>query len=236
MAYIQRVASRAITAVCGLYLATTCILPRQSHAQARGSSQHFLLAGDHGQDYSSALTGSPWFGLYKSASGGQHFLVPASVAVQRIAVCGGDVPGSRVTAQPSEGLILLVRGAQGLRRGVVETVFSGDTILLPGQTIRVSLGQSTYVFGASGTISGRGRNPTIRDYRLTLSLAGGPPEVLESKQVADYDYGYSRLLWAGDLDRDGELDILTLNPGSALTLRLSSLASEGVLTFPAISC
>lgn len=110
----------------------------------------------------------------------------------------------------------------------------GSTYLRPGQHLKLRMGPVEYQLEAHGTY-----DPTRPDYdrlvlgyRLTMSGPDGTSQDLPVPARFAED-GVPTLLWAGDLDRDGKLDLyMDLTAHYNLrdyTLLLSSHASPGQL-------
>ncbi len=130
--------------------------------------------------------------------------------------------------------LLLVGAAAGLTAGPVESAAADGTLLLPGQEQEVELaGVSTRVLASGAVERGARPEPIVTDYRLSLER-GGTTQLLA--ELPELDGAAPGLVWAGDLDRDGELDFLFDMSGSynssRLVLFLSGAAAAGELVAP----
>ena len=128
--------------------------------------------------------------------------------------------GKRVSVA-NGGTPVAMFGGLKLEAGPVTTRVSVERSLLAGQPVEFTLGARSYRLEGEGDENG---------YRLTLT-EGGRTQTLVVHDSLD-DTG-PRLLWAGDLDRDGEADFLidlTRHYNvSEPTLFLSKEAGEGEL-------
>jgi hypothetical protein len=166
-----------------------------------------------------------------------RLLVPGSVVDEADAAKTGDVwlcigregtlirarlcpiliePGEGPSEQPLDAakmgeLLFLVTGVDGLREGDVPTVTS-EEVKLSKVGASVTLGFERAVLAVSGREG---------DYEIALRIGG------------KRHMGRPALLWAGDLDRDGKVDLLMDVSGhySSMELRLylSSRATPGEL-------
>lgn len=128
--------------------------------------------------------------------------------------------GKRVSVAKGE-LPVAMFGDLKLEAGPVTTRVSKTRSLVAGQPVAFTLGARTYRLEAAGDENG---------YRLTLT-EGSRTQTLVTHDTLDD--AAPRLLWAGDLDRDGQADFLidlTRHYNvSQPTLFLSKDAGEGDL-------
>jgi hypothetical protein len=99
--------------------------------------------------------------------------------------------------------LFLIYGVPELTPGSINTVFNGRTYLEPFQSMILELApgqESTYSLSASGTNKGE----ETRDYQIRLSCNQKSQLILNRASLSEHIY----ILWAGDLDRDGRLDLL----------------------------
>ncbi len=172
-----------------------------------------------------------WLGLYPTRSG--YTLMPTTVRVDAFydPAIGDDedVTGAtRVSVLGQNAPLFLITGMDTLKAGMVKTLFAGRLPLSMGSSLEFNLDEeSSY---------------SITAFRGTDSDAGGVNLGVElvkdsrSQVICTYDKSdavVTYLLWAGDLDRDGKLDMLIDTVcdynASGPMLFLSSLAEDGVL-------
>jgi len=181
-----------------------------------------LIPGDYHGDEAPFSIGAGWFALVPTTGSWQ--LVPAQAKVERIhdAVldADGQATGVRITAQTDA--IALLR-LPDLHPGKVNTPnmrFKGiDKPLSSASPIAISFNGSLYHVGVkdSQAYLRNGSRTTL----LPDIVVGGP----ESDDSAS-------LLWAGDLDGDGQLDLLVSYSGynsGGVCLYISSKAPGSAL-------
>ena len=131
----------------------------------------------------------------------------------------------------------------GLVEGPVETSFSHPSAMGVGQSRSLVDGpDGWYALAAFGTAEPTRdlfAPPAVRDYQLMLyrhASADAPMSPTTSQELLRYEaleFASPTAIWAGDLDRDGELDLLvdaTFHYNvSNWTLWLSSGADSGEL-------
>lgn len=140
--------------------------------------------------------------------------------------------GRRVSLSTGETPVAILAGLE-LQAGPVTTSVSGERSLMAAQPVEFSLGQRTYRLEGVGDQNG---------YRLVLSDGEHTRTLVAHDSLDDT---VPRLLWAGDLDRDGKADFLidlTRHYNvSQPTLFLSKGAEAGevvkqVATFRTVGC
>lgn len=187
-----------------------------------------------------AKSGEVWYGLYPSEDG--YELIASKITVEPIhdhlVDEYSEQTGKRVSVdQPAEP-VLLIRGLESLQDGRVKTVFSGKKFLYPGESVSLKFDEGDYYgLAAFGLAADRGVarpfDMVIYNYKIMIShIPWTKSQVVASFDIVALD-GTPTLLWAGDLDRDGKLDLLMDLTDhynvSAYTLFLSSMAEEGAL-------
>lgn len=198
-----------------------------------------LETGDfHGEEVS-ARTGEKWLGLY--ISGNHSILLNSRLQVETVHDEIGDAPeektGKRVSVNPPLQPIFLVKRARMLSEGPVETVFAEkpnyEKSLERIPPLELKLAQTSYVLTVVGSDDGAKCSEHAFPANAKLVLASGDSsQVLYSLEgCGNEPYWY--LLWAGDLDRDGKLDLyvsVTYHYNvSQRKLFLSSQSSKGKL-------
>ena len=172
-----------------------------------------------------------WLGLYPTKDG--YSLMPSTVRVDAFydPAMGDDenVTGAtRVSVQGQNAPLFLITGLDSLKAGMVKTLFSGRLPLPLESSLEFTLdNEITYSITAFGGLKS---NSGSVDRKVEL-VKGNRSQVICSFDTKNATVSY--LLWAGDIDRDGQLDLLidlicdynTSRPA----LFLSSLAEDGNL-------
>ena len=172
-----------------------------------------------------APTAGTWLGLFRKPIGGWDL---RETVVRIDTIPRACAPATIVT---TDGLpyVFLVAGVPGLRAGAVDTAFRGYTFLAPGQQLVIRFGARQYRLTARGASHAVPYSTVYAPYKLGISVVGSQDSVV---QVLD-SLGFSadntpEVLWAGDIDRDGRLDLFLQLPGGGYSrqfkLFLSSLA------------
>jgi hypothetical protein len=192
----------------------------------------------HGEEVS-ALTGEKWLGLYISDN--HSILLNSRLRVETVHDDIGDSPEEKTGKEVSVELplqpIFLVRRATMLREGPVNTVFAEkpdyEKTLEKVSPLSLKLAQTSYALKVVGADDGAQCSEHAFPKGAQLVLASGDStQVLYSlEDCGNEPYWY--LLWAGDLDSDGKLDLyvrVSYHYNVAQRkLFLSSQAAEGQL-------
>ncbi len=199
----------------------------------------------HGEEIQ-AVSGEEWWGLYPSNDGFEVLKTTVRVSDVHDPVIDADaeVSGKLVSVDGDGEPLVLIHGVGNLSEGLVNTAFLGNTFVRLGEYQGLRLGkgksyhqgQDSWHLAALGRAEEVGRGIGIVEYELMLykNLWSEDFEKQRIHRVDSIDLdGAPQLLWAGDLDRDGELDLLMdlayhYNV-SVLTLFLSSSSESGFL-------
>jgi hypothetical protein len=212
----------------GALMTTTAALPIAAQQKVE-----LLFTGSFLAQRAWPKTGETWLGLYSNSPG--YRLAATKIRVEQVPdACGGSA--TKVSAETATQPYLLLKGLDHLRTGSVDTAFAGQEFFYPGQSLSIKLGapENWYHVRALGTAGARRGEIFFTDYRLELHhserLDAGQAIVQLKAMTLD---NTPKLQWAGDLDRDGRLDLLLQIPiggySSRLILLLSSRASRGEL-------
>ena len=205
----------------------------QGESPLTGSSQskvQILLVGEFLCQIS-AEPNEAWFGLYATKDG--YSLMSSVIDIDAFYDLtirdDEDVTGAtRVSVRGRATPLFLITGMDTLKTGMVKTLFAGRLPLPMGSSLEFSLDEaSSYSITAFG---GMESNAGSVVHRVEL-VNGSRSQLICSYDRTDAAVTY--LLWAGDLDRDGKLDMLidTVCDYNALgpVLFLSSIAEDGDL-------
>ncbi len=172
-----------------------------------------------------------WLGLYPTKSG--YTLMPTTVRVDAfydptITEDENATGATRVSVQGQNTPVFLITGLDSIKAGMVKTLFSGRLPLPLGSALEFSLDNGVNYYLAA--FEGVKCNSGTAAYTVEL-VQDNRSQVICTSDTTSAAVSY--LLWAGDLDRDGQLDMLIDTTcdynASGPALFLSSLAKHGSL-------
>ena len=211
---------RFSASLAALFLVLACPAPGAAADETRENLPARILQPMmyHGDEIS-AKSGETWWGLYQD---GETFeLRPAVITVTAVEDPmideAGQMTGKKVSA-PAQPLFLF-KGLSDPTEGLVITAFHGNRFLMPGETEALTLharqarprsgpGEVLHL-GALAHVVDSKYGPSVRDYTLKLyrNLRKGQAEGQEIASFEQFD-GRPALLWAGDLNGDGRIDLI----------------------------
>ena len=188
-----------------------------------GEGPELLLPGlFHGDELEIRALDREWMGLY--AEDGGYALARTRVRVQSVYDPLVDMPGEAsgwlVSAEGAEEPLFLVRGLEGLEEGPVYTAMSGPDDLDVGDSRSLSDGPEGWyalaAFGEAHPSPDLYGLPEVTDYELRLyrhpplglTPSSEAPSSQPLVQLGVLQDTRPQVLWVGDLDRDGRLDLL----------------------------
>lgn len=192
-----------------LVLVTLCSLQigLGSRGSVAGAAELLAVGSFHGDEVS-AKTGQVWYGLYQRQRGCELKASKIRVTIVKDEIVDTTTStGKEVQVdQPGETLFL-VRGVAGLKNRAVATSYAGDPAksLRPGQVLVLKIGHKKYTLSVSGKFSDNRSGAALAEYKLVLSVGARSQTIAAEK---DCDAVHPRLIWAGDLDSDGRIDLL----------------------------
>lgn len=177
-----------------------CIQPR--HADGFGA---ILAPGFVPASYGPRIRRSGWTRLARAGDG--SFRVEAArVRGDSVSdACGTQ--GFNVAVEPEGPYLLLIQRASATPRGDVVILLDSARRLLPGDTLDLTSPKGKYRLLAEG--AGTRESGEYRDYRLTVTGPDRTQYVLESDAYVE---GGFWIQWAGDINNDGALDVVTSGP------------------------
>ncbi len=206
------------------------------------SSVELLMVGSFHGDEVSARSGEYWMSLVPCKEGACLEGVELEVTLEHDPVIDNEksVKSGKAISFRKDGIGIAHRSqflvrASFLRAGPVEVASRSQSVgqLFPGQRFYYSLAASkvSYVVFASGqAVQDEYEYVTIQDYCFNLTIHSQTQKLMCMKGIGRSGQ-VPGVVWAGDLDRDGKLDLLldTSNHYNVMekTLFLSSLASHG---------
>lgn len=206
---------RGKTAVLILVLCSLSFVPASRSAGVHTPPRHMQLleTGDfHGEEVQ-ARSGEKWLGLL--ITGKDSTLLPFRLKVETVYdditdYGTGQQTGKRVSVDsPLEPLFLMTGGSM-LKEGPVTTVFSAKPDFAKSldktQQVELKLSGKSYVLKVVGQGSEKCRWTTFPPNAQLVLALGDSEQTLYTLEDCGND-PYWLLLWAGDLDRDGKLDL-----------------------------
>jgi hypothetical protein len=181
-----------------------------------------------------------WFGLFDTDGG--YMLEPVDLIINSCpAPCSNqadDNSGIFITVRDSLSLLFLVQCSCNLNAGPITTYYAGDMFIMVGELIQLGDYSLTAVGHVPNETLDKSVDTLATGYR---ELLFGDPNSQDNRQVLirhreTVGNDTPTLLWAGDIDQDGEvdllLDILNHNSGRHYVLYLSSVADPDELVKP----
>lgn len=217
----------------GLCLILLLLLVTANDAQSQKLSARVQLleVGEFHGDEVKARTSGGWLGLFVSKSAST--LRPTNIRVSRVfdpIVDDGTrtMTGKRVRIPQSIEPVFLVKNAPALRPGVIKTILAERTSLSVGESISLTLEKQHYQIKFVSTSNDA--KPAPGNAKVQVIREGITQPLFSN---LSRDEGGFAILWVGDLDGDGKLD-LYVNAAphdnvESKRLLLSSKAGNGQL-------
>ena len=212
-----------------------CIMFGRNHQSAASPMepeiQLLQVGGFHGDEVA-AESGEIWLGLYSTSDG--YTLTPSRITVETVydpfVDNAGEKTGKVVSVEGQTRPLFLIKGLDAPKRKYITTLSAEGAILSPGKSLDLRLdGKSEYHLTAygEGEIGPNGFT-LLENYSLELSKGKLSQELVAYSST---NGAIPTLLWAGDLDGDGQLDlVINATPHytvySAPMLFLSSMAKD----------
>ncbi len=186
-------------------------------------------------------SGPGWVAVQQTPAG--MIVTETRIEVSQVAsVCGGTA--TRISAIDVDEPLFLVRGIPSIRVGPLDSVFEQPRFIYPAEMFSFQLASGRWFgFQAYGSAEPDIGGTRVSDYEIRM-YQGTQTQTLAEFSVIDND-GPPQLVWAGDLDRDGNLDALldlrTHYAGHLYVLFVSSGARSDLLVrrvaeFPVNGC
>jgi hypothetical protein len=190
-----------------------------------------------------AKDGGEWLGLYVTKGGSS--LIESKVRVKPYVdpTDRVEVPEQRNVSVDRPGKpVFLVKGATMLKPGPATTIYQGGEaekhVLVDSQNLasrkprQLKFGDQEYQLKVLARKAGAAENPNAELVKLQLALVSGKQTQIIHAPDSLYDMTVWRLLWAGDVEGDGKLDLYVQSEHGAFIeslLFLSSQAKPGQL-------
>jgi hypothetical protein len=244
--------SGLVRATAGVALAmvtvtATAIVGAQAPARALQASTpvRLLMVGTFHGDEVTARSGEVWLGLFPTADGYALRATTLKVKAVRDEILDGENErtGKEVTVGDSREPLFLVKATPRLRpRAAVPTVFAGESFFEKDSHVRLAGPDGgEYLLTVDSVQMASVEAPDPVPYSVLTLALGGVTQRLSTTP----DHVTLRLLWAGDVDGDGKLDLLLDLPSNDNTsehrLFLSTAARNGelvrqVAVFETVGC
>ena len=203
-----------------------------------------LRAGLWHGDEVTVESGPDWWGIFPEGDGFTLQQAPVTITLEYDAIMDeeGQATGKRVKVPQEAEPVLLIRGIAGLKEGRLNTPKAAPwkTFVYPGQSIDLKLSEgkqpeyvALQVLGGVKT-GGSVTDLLLNDYTFNMFQHSGRDIITQTlATIPGNTDGHPEFVWAGDIDRDGKVDVL-LNITNHyvvthLVLYLSSAAKEGEL-------
>lgn len=190
--------------LAGLFLAGSAAEPPQEFA--------IIVPGQSHGDEIRVEHGELWWGFFQE---GEEFkLKQVTVKVNRVVDpiidSPGEATGKEVSVAGEHQPLFLFRGPRGFTEGSVKTAHNGYVFIYPGESRSFSTEKrkwsSLHAIGCVTSGAPQSQEPTTKDYAIELWRSRQVQRLHESPHL-DND-GPPMLIWAGDLDRDGQVDFI----------------------------
>jgi hypothetical protein len=202
--------------------APTSLVYKYVHEPARElqemrAPRHLLLPGDHHGEEVSSKSGERWLAFNRDRAGG--ILCERVLKVEKIPdPVGSTRTGKRVSTTAGAKPLFLIRGIAGLKPARIQCANLTESKQLgPNETLAFKFGGTQYTLSIKTWKSNTkdpGEDTSESNYfdMQEISLSDGKQTQIVNSLPnihlpADTTFGPT-LLWAGDLDRDGKLDLL----------------------------
>jgi hypothetical protein len=185
-------------------------------------------------------SGGDWFALVRTGSGWDSVATRIEVTEIEEPICGDSA--SRITSLDIGDSLFLFRGSSEFEVGPLDSVVDSRRFFYPAESVSFQL-ESGRHFGFTAYGSATPSDEGIENYSMYLNREGRRQLIAEFPRIG-LD-GPPQLVWAGDLDHDGEpdalLDLARSYAGDLFVLFLSSPATQDQLVarvaeFPVSGC
>jgi hypothetical protein len=224
-----------MTAALILFSILNSSFPSSSGSMACPPEARLLEVGEfHGEEVD-AETGEPWLGLHISDKGSMllDYQLNVESVYDPIVDDEGQQTGKKVTVDLPLEPTFLVNSDWVLQSGPVETVYEGDKEWLHRKSpLKLKLAGSEYEIKVTGDEGEKCWADGLPKNAKLILANGTSSQVLYTLEECGSDPSWY-LHWAGDLDKDGKLDLyVTVTQHYNISERklfLSSQADEGQL-------
>jgi hypothetical protein len=165
-------------------------------------------------------SGSDWWGIFPEGDGFTLQSAPVTITMEHdgIVDAEGEATGKLVKVPQEAEPVLLVRGISGLKEGRLAPLYyqPRHQYLFPSETLWLLImegkHESALSLVALGSTEENGIRPEPYVNNYTLKLYAGSHPVKKSQVLHTaarvYEEARPTIIWAGDIDRDGKVDLL----------------------------
>lgn len=174
-----------------------------------------------------------WVGLFKNKTG--YYLAATKIKTSRVhdPIVDEDKKtktGWKVQTTNKDSALILVEALPFLKENKVQQLALTQAQFMPGDSLKFNFINIEYQIFAKGKLDGT----TVLDYKLYLKTTqNGQTKVELLSAQLGFEDAMIRILFAGDIDGDGLLDLVIDNSnhynGKSITLYLSKPAENGAL-------
>lgn len=219
----------------GIICLVFCCQPIFAQSVSFFDGAQMLRVGQFHNNEVTAKSEEVWLGLFPTQCGYELKSTTISVKPVHDAVVDSDTSiktGWLVDVNSLSEPIVLIRGTKNLKECSVKTYSSGPRTLIPGTAINITTkgDKNSYSLCPNSKSEQIQGGTLYTDYTLKLSFDSASQVIAAFDGLDD---SIPVLVWAGDIDGDGKLDLLLDLTNhynvSQYTLFLSSAAKTGEL-------
>ena len=215
-----------------IWILALMALPPATLLPAQGETPRGVALAAPGQRVSGTAwttSAQTWLVLVRGAEGSRlESVTPRAIPVQD--PCTGP-DTTLALGRPIDGEALLLLAGEGLKPGRLNTAWRQPRFLYPGETVPLRLDEQWFSLTAYGQAVPGAHDTFVEQYQLVLSHESTKDTIAAFQRFGLE--GHPEVRWAGDLDRDGRVDLLadlrTHYAGNRLVLFLSRGAGSGHL-------
>ena len=207
-----------------------------STTASAGFDIQILFVGQFHGDEITAESGEEWYGLFPAGDGFELRQTKITIEIVHDGIVDGEdeKTGKIVTTDQDDEPVFLVKGIPNLENKLIDTAFYGSEFIYPGQSKWLGFegGYALHGLGNASEHESSFSEIIVDNYRIRMNHQHQTQMIATVQRFASTD-ATPNLIWAGDLDGDGKLDLLmdlTWHYNVKLpALFLSSQAEDGDL-------
>ena len=197
-----------------------------------------ILTGSFHGDEIDAENGEHWHGLFKEG-------ISYSIKKTKINVSSVFDPiidedeskktGKEVTIQGPEEPLILLKNLEGIKQGKLNSLLDLSGVIKPGEKKSIRFkGNDLELSVEAKEVTEESGYKYFKNYKLSVQSEGKKVVILEMPHT-DLDAGLPSVIWAGDINNDGGLDLLMSTSNHYNVMETTLFISEnGILEKQAI--